>query len=219
MAAEDDGEGWIGPENVTTGGKMGVTGGHWGVRARTSKRTADVRVGCVTTDYAMQNVLLQMGLSLLTVDGRAIDRVKQWVLKCDACFKITTDMSKMFCPMCGNATLARLGVTLDAKGNPHYHYKRNRVVRTTGSKHSLPAARGGRDGDLLLREDQLLTGAWRQRAHKKTAASSMFDPYDEARGGKRTGVDVVVGYGRRNPNAMRGRERRGQKKNKRPGRK
>lgn len=214
LAEEDDGQGWIGPGDVTS--KGGVAGGPWGVRARTT--TASVRVGCVTTDYAMQNVLLQMGLSLLTVDGRAIDRVKQWVLKCDSCFKITTEMTRMFCPVCGNATLARLGVTLDSKGKPRYHYKRNRVVKTTGSKHSLPAARGGRDGDLLLREDQLLVGQWRQKSHKKTSGSSMFDPYGEGRGGTRVGEGVVVGYGRRNPNALRGRERRGQKKSKRPGR-
>ncbi len=55
-------------------------------------------VACLTSDFAMQNVLLQMGLRVLSPDGRRITRVKQWALRCFACFKITRDMEKLFCP-------------------------------------------------------------------------------------------------------------------------
>jgi RNA-binding protein NOB1 len=41
----------------------------------------------MTTDFAMQNVLMHMGLSLVGVDGKKIDKVKTWVLRCHACFK------------------------------------------------------------------------------------------------------------------------------------
>lgn len=43
----------------------------------------------VTADFAMQNVILQMGLRLGTPDGRRITHVSRWVLRCSACFFIT----------------------------------------------------------------------------------------------------------------------------------
>lgn len=76
-------------------------------------------------------------------------------------------------------------------------------------------AQGGRDGDLLLREDQLLTGVWKQRARKKEKLTTMFADCNIAdlMAPKLTlGADVVVGFGKRNPNAMKGRERRGKPK-------
>lgn len=84
---EDDGEGeWITPSNVglhksralnllpSEGGKKG-------------KKPEHIPVGCMTADFAMQNVLLQMGLGLVSVEGKRIERVKSWVLRCHACFK------------------------------------------------------------------------------------------------------------------------------------
>lgn len=46
-----------------------------------------VFAGCMTADFAMQNVLLQMGLTLVGTEGRRIHKVKTWVLRCHACFK------------------------------------------------------------------------------------------------------------------------------------
>jgi len=34
----------------------------------------DINVACLTTDFAMQNVLLQMNLNLLSVDGISIKK-------------------------------------------------------------------------------------------------------------------------------------------------
>ncbi|KAL8453639.1 hypothetical protein Emed_000774 [Eimeria media] len=39
-------------------------------------------VSCMTTDYSIQNVLLQMGLGVLAVDGKKIKTVKVWALLC-----------------------------------------------------------------------------------------------------------------------------------------
>ncbi len=74
---------------------------------------------------------------------------------------------------------------------------------------------GGRNGDLLLREDQLLTGIWKHRLTKKETTSTMFADCNSAdlmAPRSVVGAEVVVGFGRRNPNAMKGRERRGKKK-------
>jgi hypothetical protein len=47
-------------------------------------------------------------------------------------------MDKLFCPRCGNASLAKLGVTLRRDGQPDYHYAKGRRVNIRGSKFPLP---------------------------------------------------------------------------------
>ena len=54
------------------------------------------RVGCITTDYAMQSVLLQMGLKLLSVEGMVMRSVKHWILRCSGCFHLEPDTAKQF---------------------------------------------------------------------------------------------------------------------------
>lgn len=80
---EDDGEGeWITPSNVALhkSKALQLIPAQGGVNQK-------VVTGCMTTDFAMQNVLMHMGLSLVGVDGKKIDKVKTWVLRCHACFK------------------------------------------------------------------------------------------------------------------------------------
>lgn len=55
-----------------------------GEQARPKEQIA---AGCMTADFAMQNVLLQMGLNLVGIEGKRIEKVKTWVLRCHACFK------------------------------------------------------------------------------------------------------------------------------------
>lgn len=81
---EDDGEGeWITPTNVNKHKEQARQG-----QAITTKQdNGPVGVACMTSDFAMQNVLLQMGLNLVGVGGKKIAAVKTWVLRCHACFK------------------------------------------------------------------------------------------------------------------------------------
>lgn len=53
----------------------------------------DVWVGCVTTDLAMQNVLLQMGLHVLAENGVLILEARSYILHCHGCFKTMLDMN------------------------------------------------------------------------------------------------------------------------------
>ena len=46
-------------------------------------------VSCLTGDFGIQNVLLQMGLKLLTPDGVRIRHLSTFGLKCASCFKVT----------------------------------------------------------------------------------------------------------------------------------
>ena len=211
----DDNEGqWMTPANV---GALASSGGGWGhgskVEAPSTRPT--VKVGCITIDFAMQNVILGMGLHLLSTGGMVIRRLKQWVLKCDACFKITTDMTKQFCPVCGNHALAKLSVSVNDDGSKRYGYKKDRKVKTRGTIFPIAKNKGGRHNPtILLREDQLQSGVWAERARKKETVHSMFG--EQATVGfnlkKLLGAVVVVGFGRKNPNEQRGRERRGKKK-------
>lgn len=148
--------------------------------------TLGLCVGCVVYPCLLpQNVLLQIGLNLLSLDGVAVKSVRQYVLKCDACYEyvgapsrlcvrahspqtppsptrstwgvvpdvvcasapppswpvclsITTKMDKLFCPSCGNPSLAKLGVTLRKNGQPDFHYAKGRRVNIRGSKYPLP---------------------------------------------------------------------------------
>ena len=71
-------------------------------------------------------------MGVLSLTGRAITRVKNWVLKCDSCFHFVNALTKRFCPRCGAATLAKLSYAIDRAGNKRYFYKMNRRVNTRG---------------------------------------------------------------------------------------
>ena len=176
-AEDDDGEGWVNPSNIKSQKAVGIglggpsqsqTKGHFGGGGgRNAAVASKCRAGCVTTDFAMQNVLLQVGLPLLSLDGMAVRRVKQWILRCAACFKTCTEMGRLFCPVCGNASLDRVSCSVNAKtGATYVHLRKNHKVNLRGSKFSIPApnpSKGRFEGDLLLREDQLLSGIWAQK--------------------------------------------------------
>jgi len=75
---DDDDEGWITPNNIASVKK---SMGH------VDMEETQVQVGCLTTDFAMQNVLIQMGLNVVSVDGMLIRKAKSYVQRCSACQK------------------------------------------------------------------------------------------------------------------------------------
>ncbi|ETW84145.1 hypothetical protein HETIRDRAFT_314721 [Heterobasidion irregulare TC 32-1] len=161
---DDDGEGeWITPSNVTVhkSRALGLTPPGSGK----GKAKEKILVGCMTADFAMQNVLLQMSLDLVGVEGKKIEKVKTWVLRCHACFKICKDSSKKFCPSCGNPTLLRASVTISSPKassdapTMQVHLKKNFQYKTRGTIYSIPkpkpgSAKTGNGEGLILREDQ-----------------------------------------------------------------
>ncbi|RQM13911.1 hypothetical protein DD237_006023 [Peronospora effusa] len=209
-AAEDDGKNWITNDNFAK-----FTASPFGDGQGLEEISSQVSVGCITTDFSMQNVMLQIGLRLLSTEGMIIKRVKQWILRCIACFTTSTEMGRLFCPKCGNSTMERVSYSLDRDGQMTFYTRANRPTKLSGTKFSLPKPKGGRNGDLLLREDQLLVGIWgqRQRQHKKVMQSAFGENVAHDLGVKaEKQTCITVGYGRMNPNAQKGRERRGKKK-------
>ncbi|KAK4260571.1 hypothetical protein QN277_003667 [Acacia crassicarpa] len=114
-------------------------------------------VACVTGDFAMQNVLLQMGLRLLAPGGTQIRELHRWILKCHACYTVTAEIGRIFCPKCGNGgTLRKVAVTVGENGVVLADRRPRITLR--GTKFSLPLPQGGRDAvtkNLILREDQV----------------------------------------------------------------
>jgi rRNA maturation endonuclease Nob1 len=109
-AAEDDGIGWISRDNITShlsalGNSLGrasvvTDGSEKSKNKNRSKNTGrngkgmapevvdKAKVACMTTDFSMQNVLIQLGLKVLSVDGLLVKSVKQFVLRCMACYQV-----------------------------------------------------------------------------------------------------------------------------------
>lgn len=161
----DDGEGWITPSNIKrVQAEEAATAGS----ASPQSVAQTMQVATLTTDFAMQNVLLRMNLNLLSPSLNRISQVKTWVLRCHACFSITKDMTKQFCPRCGGPSLLRTSCSTDKDGNFKVHLKQNMQWNTRGNVFSIPkpvagtsngknvqgGGKGGWGQSLILAEDQ-----------------------------------------------------------------
>jgi RNA-binding protein NOB1 len=79
----DAGE-WITPENIASFKASSSTT----VPASTEEEDAEnLSTALLTSDYAMQNVVMQMGLNVVGTSGLKIKEIKTWILRCHACFK------------------------------------------------------------------------------------------------------------------------------------
>lgn len=110
-------------------------------------------VAVITTDFAMQNVLLQTGLRVVAAQtGKAVTSIRHWMFRCTACLTLTREYIRGFCPKCGNYTLVRVSVEVDAKGRARYHWSWKKVTSGRGTIYSIPKMKGGRNRDLILRD-------------------------------------------------------------------
>ncbi|XP_016308518.1 RNA-binding protein NOB1 [Sinocyclocheilus anshuiensis] len=202
-----DGGGWITPSNIK---QVQMDASNWGP-------TADVRVGCLTTDFAMQNVLIQIGLHVLSVNGMLIKNTRSYILRCHACFKTTTNMNKSFCPHCGNDTLKKVAVGINKDGTMQMHFSRNsKVLNPKGKRYSLPLPQGGKHANNphLVDDQRFPQQRLSKKARQKTdvfdpdylAGSSPFSEHDiYSRSASLQLRDAQTGGGRQrtNPNAAR----------------
>jgi len=163
----DSDEGWITPSNIKRKQAKDEGG------ADTSNPLQKtLQVATMTGDFAMQNVLLQINLNLLsTKTCKRISNIKQTIFRCHACFQTTKDMTKQFCPRCGKPTLTRVSCTTNDKGEVKLHLKSNFQWNNRGNVYSVPkptagnanqkwkgpktgGGQGGWGNDLILAEDQ-----------------------------------------------------------------
>ncbi|KAL4894599.1 Nin one binding Zn-ribbon like-domain-containing protein [Aspergillus ambiguus] len=162
-ASDSDGE-WITPSNLK---KRQVRDDN--ISADASPEPKVMQVATMTTDFACQNVLLQMNLNLLSTSTlQRIRHLKSFIKRCHACFFTTKDMNKQFCPRCGKDTLTRVSCTTTANGQFTMHLKKNMQWNNRGNRFSVPKpihgsasgkwkGGGGQKGwgtELILAEDQ-----------------------------------------------------------------
>jgi RNA-binding protein NOB1 len=70
-----------------------------------------------TSDFALQNLALKMGILINSIDGIRITRIKNYILKCYACNTFNFDTSRLFCEFCGYTTLMKIGYSVSDDGN------------------------------------------------------------------------------------------------------
>ncbi|XP_077376568.1 RNA-binding protein NOB1 [Festucalex cinctus] len=207
---DDDGGGWITPGNIA---QMTMDSSDW-------TTAAQVKVGCLTTDFAMQNVLIQMGLHVVSLNGMLIKQARNYILRCHACFATTSNMSKQFCPKCGNRTLKKVSVGVDQDGRVRMHFSSNpKVLNPRGLRFSLPLPRGGKHSQNphVCEDQRFPQQRVSRKARQKTDAwdpdyaaggASPFcqnDVYSRAASLKLRDADCGAGRRRANPNAARGK--------------
>ncbi|KIW79958.1 hypothetical protein Z517_06573 [Fonsecaea pedrosoi CBS 271.37] len=165
----DSDEGWITPSNIKR--RQAQDESASGIASKSSPK--HLQVATMTGDFAMQNVLLQMNLNLISTKScQRISQIKQFILRCHACFSTTKDMSKQFCPRCGKPTLTRVTCTTNDKGEVKLHLKQNMQWNNKGNVFSVPkptsgtasqkwqgprhggGGKGGWGNELILAEDQ-----------------------------------------------------------------
>ncbi|KTW29805.1 hypothetical protein T552_01010 [Pneumocystis carinii B80] len=200
----DDDDGWITPSNIHYYKSLNKRSG-----TIPMKKAEYIKVACVTNDFAIQNILLQMDLNLVSPEnGLKIKTVKSWVLRCYACFKIVKDMSKRFCPGCGGNTLLRTSCSMNSNGKFRIYLKRHMQWNNRGTIYPIPkpqhgSASGKGYKPIILREDQKeYQKAVKYQKRKKEINLLDPDKLPDILTGKRNTSchKVVIGMGRRNPN-------------------
>ena len=232
---DDDGEGWVTSTNEIIA--MKATGTLDPFRSDHNKQQSkrvqenlpakECRTACATTDFAMQNVILQMNLELLTINGVRVRKLKSWVQRCSTCTEVYTSVetTRLFCGKCGSSSIQRVAASVDGKtGRLKLHLSKKYQHKLRGTKYQMP--KPGKQnrfrGDLVLSEDQLMYGALSQRVKQTKsknvkASQSIFGADIASTVGCHADLsksgDIRVGFGRKNPNSTKfGRERRGKKK-------
>ncbi|KAJ6110335.1 hypothetical protein N7486_002570 [Penicillium sp. IBT 16267x] len=162
-AADSDGGEWITPSNYKKRLARDDAG------ADSAPETKMMQIATMTTDFACQNVLLQMNLNLLsTTTLQRVQHLKTFIKRCHACFSTTKELNKQFCPRCGKDTLTRVSCTTTANGQFTMHLKKNMQWNNRGNVFSVPKPThgssngkwkggGGKNGwgrELILAEDQ-----------------------------------------------------------------
>ncbi|XP_055913764.1 RNA-binding protein NOB1 [Eupeodes corollae] len=164
----NDDSGWITPSNIKK------------VKKDLEGKVEDEvipTVACMSTDFAIQNVLKQMNLNVSALNGRVIKHVRTYILRCYTCFKTTSVMTKVFCPICGNKTLKKVAVSLDENGQQVIHINTRRPLTAKYKNQSLPRFKGGKHSrNPLLFEDQPMPRQMPSRV-AKTKTNALNEDY------------------------------------------
>jgi len=192
LHCEDPNDGWLDEKSLMNG--------------------EDIQVALLTGDFAMQNVLLQMGLGLASVDGQRIRQLRRHIQRCRSCFATTPDMERQFCARCGNRSLHSCVVSIDAEGRQMLHVNAQRLQTHRGLKYSLPAPEGGKHArQPLLFEDQPVAQNRMARVRSRNGEVP-FAVNDVTSRSAALGIRSFAHRPTQNPNAFAKGKKRGGKK-------
>lgn len=163
-AEDSDGGEWITPSNL----KRKQAAEKSSSSASAAKSTPKMQVAAITTDNALQNLLLQINLNLVSGSLARISSLRTTLLRCHACFLVHKKPDVQFCQRCGQPALTRVTCTTDAAtGQLKVHLKKNMQWTHRGDRYSIPKpvhgsangkqVGGGKNGwgnGLVLSEDQ-----------------------------------------------------------------
>jgi len=149
---QDDDEGWITPGNIKEAKRQG---GNIGNSTYDDPEDTELAAACATGDFSMQNVLLKLGIPVISRDGMRVKQVRSWALRCATCGAISHDMSLIFCKSCGHRNLKRVPFTVDAETGEKKYFlsqkKQLKCLNLRGTIFSAPAPKGGKHcKDLIL---------------------------------------------------------------------
>ena len=140
-ATSEDEQGWITPSNLND-----VTTRLGGILL---EAPSNITVACLTSDYSIQNVLLQMGLNVLSSDGLRVTQVRRYALQCRVCSHTTVSMETEKCPECGYNLLIRVqAITSD--GMVTYQALSAKQFSKRGLRYSTAKPTGGRHGNVSV---------------------------------------------------------------------
>ena len=166
---DSDSEGWITPTNYKSRSAPKSKNG----LNLTNPSNATIKVACMTADFAMQNVLLQLGVPVVSHDQNLgtsnftrITKLKHWLLRCHACTYLHRPLPEkkpslmivgkgpssvaapiQFCPSCGSGrTMMRTSYTLDTCGDVTIYLKKNYQYNLRGTQYNIPAMTHGSKG-------------------------------------------------------------------------
>ena len=205
----DDEKGWVGPSNLE---EMKVETFNADNDEHQNKFD-ELETAVLTGDFAMQNIILQIGIPLLNPDGKVIRRVKSYVLECFSCWTISRRPDIVFCKKCGKSTLLKVTCEFSDNGEFRLFRKRNKQIRIRGARFPIPKPKEGRQVDsLLLYEDDLLKpkvqsylrkveNTAKREEKKLTEGFELGLGLDSSKSQKGKIRSLNVSYGSRNPNA------------------
>ncbi|AFZ80261.1 hypothetical protein BEWA_031140 [Theileria equi strain WA] len=189
----------------------------------------DRQVACMTTDFAMQNVLMHMGLNVVTLDGFIAKTIRTWGQICRACYEVYQNTARKFCSKCGNATVDRVSLKVDGDSGKVVAKDTRKWINTRGTIYTQPKPSTGRNKvcccknvitcaqqPYIVSEDQLLMPGYKnyiREMNRKNRENSLLHFYpDDTKmvdsslfGGKLVSslANIQIGLGKGNPNSNR----------------
>jgi len=113
------------------------------------------KIFIVTTDFAVQNLALKIGILINSIDGIRVRTIRNYILKCYSCSTFNFDTSRLFCEFCGYTTLMKIGYSVSFDGTVLIRDK-DPDPRLRGKQFNIPNPSLDKKGKIyLLSEDQL----------------------------------------------------------------